>query len=82
MEHEVAEKISRLHTFIKDVIPTPPRISFLITAWIMLDRLRTGDGLFRSETHKWGMALTTACECGAKELTAEHVVTSCTIRAQ
>ena len=45
----------------------------------MVNRLRTDVGLFRSETHKWCIASTVACECGAKKHTAEHVITSCPI---
>ena len=29
--------------------------------------------------HKWGMAATSACKCGAKEQTAEQVITCCPI---
>ena len=29
--------------------------------------------------YKWGMAYTAACECGAKEQTAENVIASCPI---
>ena len=43
------------------------------------NRPRTGVGLFLSEKHKWGMASTAAYECNAKEQTAEHVITSCSI---
>jgi len=52
----------------------PPR-----TAWIRLDRLRTGVGRFRSCLHKWGMAPPTDCECGAEEQTVDHVVLHCPI---
>ena len=50
-------------------------MSFTRPAWVRFNRLRTGVGLFRSTIHKWGMALTAACECRAKEQTAEHVIT-------
>ena len=65
--------------FFKDASPTPPGISFPRPAWVRLKRLRTGIGLFRTETHKWGMASTEACECGVKEQTAEHLMTFCPI---
>ena len=61
------ENTSRLRTFIKDVNPTPPGIGFSRPAWVKLNRLRVSVGLFRSETHKWGMASAVACECGTKE---------------
>ena len=58
----------------KDASPTPPGISFIRPAWVELNRLRTGVGLFRSETHKWSLASTAASKCGPKEQTAEHVL--------
>ena len=79
MEHELTKNASRLHTYIKDVNPTLPESSFPRPAWVRLNRLRTDAGLFRLKTHKWGMASTAACECGAKEQIAEHVVASCPI---
>ena len=70
---------SRLPTFIGDVGPTPPVFSFSRPAWVKLNSLQTGVGLFCSQTHKWGMASMTAWKCGAKEQTAEHIITSCPI---
>ena len=55
----------------------PPGISFPRTAWVSLNHLRTDIGLFHAETHKYGIVSTETCECGAKEQTAEHVITSC-----
>ena len=76
---EGRENTSKLHTFVKDVCPTPPGITFSRPAWVKLNRLQTGVGLFHSETHKWIMTSTAACESGAKEQTAEHVITFYTI---
>ena len=76
---EWQENNSRLHTFIEDVSPTAPGIIFPRPLWVTLDRLRIGIGLFRLETHKWGMTSTAACECGTKEQTSEHVITTCPI---
>ena len=71
---------SRLHhAFIPDVSTSPPGMHFPRPAWVRLNRLRTGVGLFRSTMHRWGMAPTAACECGAEEQTADHVITSCPI---
>jgi len=44
------------------------------TAWVGLNRLRTGVGHFRSFLHKWAMASSAPSECGAEEQTVEHVV--------
>ena len=51
----------------------------LRSSWVRLNRLRTGVGLFRSTVHRWGMASTAACECGAEEQTADHIIISCPI---
>ena len=77
MEHGVMRK-HVLTLLMKDVSPTPPGISFPRPAWVKLNRLRVCVGLFRLETHNWGLASTTACECDAKEDTAEHI-TPCLI---
>ena len=74
---EWRETSSRLHAFITDVSSMPSGMTFPRAAWVRLNRLRTGVGLFRSTMHKWGMASTAACECGAEEQTAEHIMTSC-----
>jgi len=43
----------------------PPGMTLPTRAWVRLNRLRTGVGRFRSCLHKWGMAPSAACECGA-----------------
>ena len=45
-------------------------------AWVELNRLRTGVGQFPSSMHKWGLAPSPNCECGASEQTADHVLTA------
>ena len=46
-------------------------------AWVKLKTLKTGVGLFRGTMHKWGMSIIRTCECGAKEQSANHIITSC-----
>ena len=48
-------------------------------AWVNLNRLRTGGRRFHSNMHKWGLAPSPNCECGAVEQTADHVLTACSI---
>ena len=76
---EWQESASRLYGFIADVGSLPSGMHFPRPAWVRLDRLRTGVGLFRSTLRKWGMAPSPACECGADEQTADHLIISCPI---
>ena len=68
---------SRLHDFITDVSQPPPGMRLPRLAWVRLNRLRTGIGRFRSTMHRWGLSHSAACECGAEEQTADHVITTC-----
>ena len=77
IKHGVTKNAFRLQTFIKHVSPKPPEVIFPKPACAKLNRLRTGVGLFCSTAHKWGMVFMAACECGAKEQTVKHVITSC-----
>ena len=70
---------SRLRDFIPDADPHPPGMSLARFAWVRLNRLRSGVGRFRSDMHKWGLAPSAGCECGATEQTADHVVHHCPI---
>ena len=53
----------------------PLAVSFPRPSWVRFNHLSTNVGLFQSETYKCVMACTAACKCGAKEQTAEHVIT-------
>ena len=44
---------------------------------VRLNRLRTGVGRFQSSMHKWGLAPTSNCECGAAVQTAGHIILTC-----
>ena len=70
---------TRLPTFIPDTGTQTPGMTLPRAAWVLLKRLRTGVGHFRSCLHKWGMAPSAACEYGAEEQTVDHVVLECPI---
>jgi len=74
----VGEHYETLH-FHPDTGTHSPGMALTRTAWVRLNRLRTGLGRFCSCLHKWGMAPSAACECGTEEQTVDHVVLHCPI---
>ena len=46
-------------------------------AWVKLNHLRTGVGRFRSNMHKWGLAQSATCKCGAEEQAADYIILDC-----
>ena len=56
-----------------------PGATLAIRAWVVVNRLRTGVGRFRSCLYKLGMASSSVCECDAEEQTVNHVVVQCPI---
>ena len=76
---EYCENASRLRAFVPRTGARPVGMSLPQVAWVKLNRLRTGVGRFHSSMHKWGLAPSPNCECGASEQTADHVLTACPI---
>ena len=76
---EYCESASRLRAFVPGTSVRPVGMSLPRAAWVKLNRLRTGVGRFHSSMHKWGLAPSPNCECGASEQTADHVLTMCPI---
>ena len=70
---------SRLRAFVPRTDARPVEIGLPRAAWVKLNRLRTGVGRIHSSVHKWGLAPSPNCECGASEQTADHVLTACPI---
>ena len=72
---EYCENVSRLRAFVPETGARPVVMGLPRAAWVKLNRLRTGVGQF----HKWGLASSLNCECGASKQTADHVLTACPI---
>ena len=70
---------SRLRAFVPGTGARPVGMGLPRTAWVKLNRLRTGVGRFHSSMHKWGLAPSLNCECGVSEQTADHVLRICPI---
>ena len=73
---EYCENASRLRAFVPGTGARPVGMVLPRAAWVKINRLRTGVGRFHSSMHKWGLAPSPNCECGASEQTADHVLTA------
>ena len=76
---EYCESASRLRAFVPG---TGARLVGMVlprAAWVKHNRLRTGVGRFQTPMAKLGLALSSNCECGTSEQTADHVLTTCPI---
>ena len=62
---EYCENTSRIRVFISRTGAKPVGMSLIRTGWVKLDCMRTGVGRFHSFMHKWGLAPSLNCECGA-----------------
>ena len=74
---EYSKSMSALVVYIPRVSTRPIRMSLTRTARVKLNRLRTGIMRFGSSMHKWGLASSAKCECGASEQTADHIILTC-----
>ena len=69
--------MSAFSAYIPRVSTRPIGISLTRTAWVKLNRLRTGVGRFGLSMHKWGLASSAKCDCGSSEQTADHIILTC-----
>ena len=75
---EYCENASRIRAFVPGTGARPVGMDLSRVAWVKFNRLRTGVGRFHSSIHKWGLAPSPNCECGAEQ-TADHLLTACPI---
>ena len=68
-----------LRAFVPGTGARPVGMGLPRAAWVKLNRLWTGVGRFHLSMHKWGLAPSPNCECGASEQTAYHILTACPI---
>ena len=76
---EYCENASRLRAFVPKTSARPVGMGLPQAPWVRLNRLWTDVGQFHSSMHKWGLAPSPNCECGASEQTTDHVLTVCLI---
>ena len=76
---EYSECSSDFRAFIPRTSTRPMGMGLPRSSWVRLNRLRAGVGCFQSFMHKWGLAPTSNCECGAIEQTAEHIILTCPV---
>ena len=76
---EYCENSSRLCVLVPRTGTRPVGMGLSRVAWVKLNRLRTGVGRYHSSMHKWGLAPSPNCECGAAEQTADHILIVCPI---
>ena len=76
---EYCEGASRLLAFVPGTGARPVGMDLPRAAWVKLNRLRTGVWRFHLSMHKWGLAPSPNCECGASAQTADHILTACPI---
>ena len=76
---EYSKNTPKLRTYIPKADTRPLGMGLPRLAWVNLNHLRTGVGRFQSSMHKWGLAPTSNCECGALEQTAAHIILDCSL---
>ena len=76
---DYCEGASRLRVFVPGTGARPVGMGLPRAAWVKRNRLRISVGRFHSSMHKWGLAPSPNCECGASAQTEDHVLTACPI---
>ena len=66
---------SRLREYIVSPSKCCPGSDLPRQAWVKLNRLRTGVGRVNADMWRWGQSKSQACDCGADQQTANHIIT-------
>ena len=64
---EYCENASRIRAFVAKTDARLVGMGFSQPPWVKLNHLQTGVGRFHLSMHKWGLAPSPNCECGASE---------------
>jgi hypothetical protein len=64
---------------VPDMAPLSDKLSRL--AWTRLNRLTSGHTRLASDMHRYGLAVSPACDCGALQQTSHHIVEECPLRS-
>ena len=68
---------SRLRECVTSPSRSSPGSDLPRQAWVKLNRLCTGVGRFNAGMWRWGLSKPPACDCGADQQTANHIITEC-----
>ena len=73
-DRKYSKSMSAFGVYILRVSTRTIGMSLTRTAWVKLNCLRSGVRRFGWSMHKWNLASSANCECGASEQTADHII--------
>ena len=76
---EIASKIISMMPFLTMTNTRPVQMDFPQAVSIELNHLHISVRRFHLSMHKWGLASSSHCQCGALEQTTDHILITCSI---